>query len=109
MQGRRPKDLKKETNAIKKLDRLKKSLGGSLQTIWELKGQECTGIVKATSQTGEWCYVQPSLNGLPVGVATLAEGIDRDFSSGDTVRVRIAGVDEERGQLAMELLGKLLP
>lgn len=107
VQGRRAKDLKKESNAMKKLDRLKKSLGGSLQTIWDLEGQECTGIVKATSQSGEWCYVQPSLQGLPVGVATLVKGIDKDFSSGDTVRVRIAGVDEERGQLAMELLGKL--
>ncbi len=107
VQGRKAKDLKREGHAIKKLDRLKKSLGGSLQKIWELEGQECFGIVKATSQSGEWCYVQPDLKDLPVGVATLVSGSDAHFSAGDSVRVRIAGVDEERGQLAMHLLGKV--
>jgi hypothetical protein len=107
VQGRKAKDLKKESSATKKLDRLKKSLGGSLQKIRELEGQECGGIVKATSHSGEWVYVQPELDGMPVGVATLVQGMDQNLAAGDNVRVRISGVDEQRGQLAMHLLSKL--
>jgi hypothetical protein len=107
VRGRKAIDMKKENDAEKKLKRLKKSLGGSLKRIWELEGQECGGTVKATSNTGDWVYVQPDLEGLPVGVASLDEGAE-DLAPGDNVRVRIAGVDEQRGQLAMQLLGKLL-
>ena len=110
VQGRKAKDIKKETIAVKKLDRLKKSLGGSLEKIWELEGQECGGVVKATSNSGEWVYVQPELSDLPVGVAALVQGMDQQpLIVGDAVRVRIAGVDEQRGQLAMHLLEKLAP
>lgn len=109
VQGRKAKDLKKESSATKKLDRLKKSLGGSLRKIWELEGQECGGVVKATSHTGEWVYVQPELSGLPVGVATMVQGMDQTLVAGDNVRVRIMGVDEQRGQLSMHLLSKLGP
>ena len=107
VQGLRAKDLKKEGNTSKKLDRLKKGLGGSLQKIFDLEGHECGGVIKATSQTGEWFYVEPDIEGLPVGVATLVKGVTAELSAGDNVRVRIAGVDEHRGQLAMHLLGKL--
>jgi len=107
VQGLKARDLKKEGNTSKKLDRLKKGLGGSLQKIFDLKGHECEGVIRATSQTGEWFYVEPDIEGLPVGVATLVQGVNADFSAGDTVRVKIAGVDEDRGQLAMHLLGKL--
>ena len=107
VQGLKAKDLKKEGNTSKKLDRLKKGLGGSLQKIFDLKGHECGGVIRATSQTGEWFYVEPDIEGLPVGVATLVQGVNAEFSAGDNVRVKIAGVDEDRGQLAMHLLGKL--
>jgi len=107
VKGRKAKELKKESGAMKKLDRLKKSLGGSLQKIFDLEGHECSGTVKATSNTGEWVYVQPHLDGLPVGVATIDEEHGTaTIGAGDSVRVRIAGVDEQRGQLAMQLLGK---
>jgi hypothetical protein len=107
VKGQKAKDLKKEVSTSKKLNRLKNSLGGSLQKIYDLEGHECTGVIKATSQTGEWFYVEPEFDGLPVGVATIMQGFDTELAAGDHVRVRIAGVDEERGQLAMELLGKI--
>jgi hypothetical protein len=78
-----------------------------LQKIFDLEGHECKGVIKASSQTGEWFYVEPEVEGLPVGVATLVEGVNAELATGDQVRVRIAGVDEGRGQLAMDLLGKL--
>eukprot|EP00980_Cylindrotheca_fusiformis_P008208 scaffold1736_cov127-Cylindrotheca_fusiformis.AAC.22 len=102
VQGRKAKDLKKEIGKNKKLQRLMQSLGGSLDRIFELEGEECDGVVKATSKTGDWLYVQPELPGLPVGVATIV-GENLDVSAGDRVRVRIVGVDEERGQLALEI------
>jgi hypothetical protein len=108
VQGRKAKDLKKESDACKKLKRLKKSLGGNLNKIFDLEGKECDGIVKATSKTGGWVYVQPELDGLPVGIATLTEELS-NIATGDTVRVRIAGVDEERGQLALQVLNKRAP
>lgn len=103
VQGRKAKDLKKESGTNKKLQRLKKSLGGSLNHIFDLEGEECEGTVKATSKTGDWMYVQPALSGLPVGIATLSEELG-DVVAGDSVRVRIIGVDEERGQLALKVL-----
>lgn len=106
IQGRKAKEVKKESSASKRINRLKKSLGGSLKKIYDLEGHECIGVVKATSHTGEWYYVEPEVDGLPVGVATVVQGVDTVLAAGDEVRVRIAGVDEERGQLAMHLLGK---
>ena len=109
VQGRKAKDLKKESDTEKKLKRLKKSLGGNLDKIFDLQGEECHGIVKATSKTGGgWVYVQPELAGLPVGVATIGENLSH-LRAGDSVRVRIDGVDEERGQLAMEVVDKVAP
>jgi hypothetical protein len=105
VQGRKAKDLKKESGTNKKLQNLKKSLGGSLNPIFELEGKECYGTVKATSKTGDWIYVQPELSGLPVGIATLSEEFG-DVAAGDSVRVRIVGVDEERGQLALQVLDR---
>jgi hypothetical protein len=103
VQGRKAKDLKKENGTNKKLQNLKKSLGGSLNPIFDLEGEECNGTVKATSKTGDWMYVQPELPGLPVGIATMSEELG-DIAAGDSVRVRIVGVDEERGQLALQVL-----
>lgn len=108
VQGRKAKDLKKESDTDKKLKRLKKSLGGNLDAIYNMKGEICDGTVKATSKTGDWVYVQPEIDGLPVGVATLGEHLDH-VEAGDSVRVRINGVDEQRGQLALQVVDKLAP
>ena len=91
----------------KKLDRLKKSFGGNFNRINALKGTECEGIVKAASKTGDWVYVQPGLEDLPVGIGALGTEELSGLSAGDNVRVRISGIDEERGQLSLEVLGKI--
>lgn len=74
-----------------------------------MKGTECDGTVKATSKAGPWLYVQPELEGLPVGVATWEGGDLSDISAGEKVRVRIAGIDDSRGQLSMHIVRKLGP
>jgi hypothetical protein len=102
IQGRKAKDIKKETEAEKKLARLVENMGG-MERIMELKGTECDGIVQATSKTGNWCYVKPSIEDLPVGIAMLPSG-GSAVSKGDAVRVQIHGIDESRGQLAMTVI-----
>jgi hypothetical protein len=105
VQGRKAKDLKQEDEAQKRLERLEKKMGGSLERIYALEGQECDGTVRATSQTGDWIYVQPNLAGLPVGVATMTDDAEK-LAPGDKVRVKLGGIDEQRGQLLMQVLGK---
>ena len=107
VKGQKAKDIKKEAGTKKKLDRLKKSFGGNLSRIYSLKGTECEGIVKAASKTGDWVYVQPGLEDLPVGIGALESDDLGDLAAGDSVRVRISGIDEERGQLSMEVLSRL--
>ena len=109
VKGQKAKDIKKDAGTKKKLDRLKKSFGGNLNRLNALKGTECEGIVKAASKTGDWVYVQPGLEDLPVGIGAF-DNDDEDLaglSAGDNVRVRISGIDEERGQLSMEVIGRL--
>lgn len=110
VQGKKPKDIKREGDVSKKLERLSQLLGG-LSRAEELKGKEYDGTVKATSQSGNWLYVQPendeNLN-LPVGVATLSPD-PPSFAQGDRVRIRMEGIDQARGQLAMHVLEKLSP
>jgi hypothetical protein len=105
VQGRKAKDLKQEDEAQKRLERLEKKMGGSLERIYALEGQECDGTVRATSQTGDWIYVQPNLEGLPVGVAVMTDDAE-ELAPGDKVRVKLGGIDEQRGQLLMQVLGK---
>lgn len=107
VKGQKPKDIKKEAGTKKKLDRLKKSFGGNLNRIYALKGTECEGIVKAASKTGDWVYVQPGLEDLPVGIGALGNEDLSGLSAGDNVRVRISGIDEERGQLSMEVISRV--
>jgi len=107
VKGQKAKDIKKDAGLKKKLDRLKKSFGGNLNRIYALKGTECEGIVKAVSKTGDWVYVQPGLDDLPVGIGALENEDLRGLSAGDNVRVRILGIDEERGQLSMEVISRL--
>lgn len=102
VRGRKAKDMKKESEAEKKLSRLAEKLGG-LERIMELEGTECDGIVQAISNTGDWCYVKPAIDDLPVGVAKLSSE-DITVTKGDAVRVRIDGIDETRGQLAMTVI-----
>jgi hypothetical protein len=99
------KQVKSEAEAEKKLKRLISKMGGDIQNILKLKGTLCDGIVKATSNTGDWVYVQPELEGLPVGVAEI--GDVSGLSQGDSVRIRLEGIDESRGQLAMTVIERL--
>ena len=111
VQGRKAKELKREDEAQKKLARLEKKLGGSLEKIWKMEGEECDGTVKATSHSGDWVYVE--VQGLPVGVATLDSDetavATNELVVGDTVRVRMDGIDEQRGQLSMHVIDKPHP
>ena len=120
VKNKKGKDLKLEKQADKRKERLEKQL--SHEDIEELVGKEYDGIVKAKSKTGDWYYVQPCIGelgetvemcdvSLPVGVASLVssdgddEGSHHDsYSAGDHVRVRLEGIDERRGQLALTLL-----
>lgn len=111
---RKPKEVKREHAVEKKLARLAQQLGGSLDRISQFRGRECSGIVKATSQTSDWLYVQPQMENLPVGVATLSPVLRQSeedgeimIQAGDAVRIRLDGIDEDRGQLAMTVLEKL--
>jgi len=109
IKGQKAKDIKKEEGIKRKLDRLKKNLGGSLKRIYNLEGTECKGIVTAASKSGDWVYVKPELNDLPVGVGELGDDSEElsCLSAGDEVRVRISGIDKERGQLSMKVISKL--
>ncbi|KAL9188186.1 hypothetical protein ACHAXT_006564 [Thalassiosira profunda] len=122
VKGKKPKDTKREKQADKRKERLEKQIGQ--EDIEALIGTIYDGIVKAKSKTGNWLYVQPCTEGdvggeeacdagLPVGVASflgesdgasLEEGGHGSYSAGDHVRVRLEGIDEKRGQLALTLL-----
>ena len=101
------KEVKRETELDKKLSRLIARMGGDIANIEALYGTECDGVIKATSKTGNWLYVEPQFQDLPVGVAQVADGISIDsLSQGDSVRIRLEGLDESRGQLAMTVIRK---
>jgi len=119
IKDKKPKDLKREKQADKRKERLSKQIGQ--EDIQSLIGNEYDGIVKAKSNTGDWYYVQPCVEegeeeandgvALPVGVANFVnesddgeEGKHDAYSAGDHVRVRLEGIDEKRGQLALTLL-----
>lgn len=110
VQTKKAKELKREQEADKRKERLNiKFKHGDIQS---LVGNEYDGIVKAKSKAGDWYYVQPCVEGgddessLPVGVANFLEsdGEHASYSTGDQVRVRLEGIDEKRGQLALTLL-----
>jgi hypothetical protein len=86
-------------------------------------GNVYDGVIKAKSRVGKWYYVQPCVRedddmpsevSWPVGVAnTLTEVTEgqvigstqnNSYSVGDHVRVRLDGIDERRGQLALTLM-----
>jgi hypothetical protein len=106
VQGKSAQDLKRESGVSKRLSRLSKQLGG-MKRMKQLLGKECNGIVKAVSNAGDWFYVEPELDNVPVGVASVSEEIRESLARGDGVRIQIVGVDEERGQLAMRILQRV--
>ena len=60
------------------------------------------GVVKAKSKTGDWYYVQPDVEGFPVGVAQ--SEIEDSLEPGQKAKIRVDGIDESRGQLALTIL-----
>merc|ERR1712226_1366435 len=84
------KEVRKEAKAHKNLERLLTKFEGKTKNILKWKGTEGIGTVKATSQTGNWFYVQPQFNDLPVGIAQLSSNIaDEFFSVGESVQIRL--------------------
>lgn len=107
MKGRKMKDLKREKQADKRLTKLSKKLGGEegMTNILSSIGLELEGVVKAKSKTGDWYYVQPDVDGFPVGIAKSESGIS--LEPGQRAKVRVDGIDESRGQLALTVLESL--
>ena len=109
VRGKKPKDIKQESDKEKKLGRLLQQVGG-MGRIHQLHGREMDGIVKATSHTGDWLYVEPQEESLPVGIAFGGENSSLEgVSKGDKVRIQLEGIDETRGQLSMKFLSKVSP
>merc|ERR1712226_590621 len=102
------KELRKEAKAHKNLARLLAKFEGKSKNLLKWKGTEGIGTIKATSQTGSWLYVQPEFNDLPVGIAQLSNNVaNESFSVGESVQVRLDGIDETRGQLSLTIVGKV--
>lgn len=101
------KDLKHEKQVDKRLAKLTKTMGGEdgLVNILSSVGLELEGVVKAKSKTGDWYYIQPDVEGYPVGVAK--SEIDEDLEPGQRAKIRVDGIDESRGQLALTVLEML--
>lgn len=98
------KDLKREKQAEKRLSKLAKKMGGEdgLNKIVSSVGVEMEGMVKAKSKTGDWYYVQPADESFPVGLAKCE--IAAVLDAGQSVKIRVDGIDEARGQLALTIL-----
>ena len=98
------KDLKREKQVDKRLSKLAKTMGGEdgMVNILSSVGLELEGVVKAKSKTGDWYYIQPDVEGFPVGVAK--SEIDEDLEPGQRAKIRVDGIDESRGQLALTVL-----
>jgi hypothetical protein len=117
IKDKKAKDLKLEKRADKRKERLL-SKKISQEDVQNLIGNVYDGVVKAKSKTGDWYYVQPCVGedmsscdeSWPVGVASALSkvgepsGSSENYSVGDHVRVRLEGIDERRGQLALTLL-----
>jgi hypothetical protein len=104
IKDRKLKDLKREKQADKRLAKLAKNFGGEegLESILASVGLEIEGVVKAKSKTGDWYYVQPDVEGFPVGVAQ--SEIEDSLEPGQKAKIRVDGIDESRGQLALTIL-----
>mmetsp|Transcript_7898 Transcript_7898/g.14880 ORF Transcript_7898/g.14880 Transcript_7898/m.14880 type:complete len:692 (+) Transcript_7898:144-2219(+) len=107
IKNRKLKDLKREKEAEKRLEKLSNKMGGAegISHILNSVGLEMEGEIKAKSKTGNWYYVQPVAHGFPVGVAESA--IEESLEPGQKARIRIEGIDEKRGQLSLTVLGRV--
>eukprot|EP00558_Chaetoceros_sp_UNC1202_P004892 CAMPEP_0197246206 /NCGR_PEP_ID=MMETSP1429-20130617/10724_1 /TAXON_ID=49237 /ORGANISM="Chaetoceros sp., Strain UNC1202" /LENGTH=552 /DNA_ID=CAMNT_0042706821 /DNA_START=71 /DNA_END=1729 /DNA_ORIENTATION=+ len=107
IKGRKMKDMKREKEAEKRLERLTSKMGGGdgLQDILSSIGLIMEGSVKAKSNTGDWYYVQPDVEGFPVGIAK--SDVQGALTPGQKAKIRIDGIDETRGQLALTILESL--
>lgn len=101
IKGRKLKDIKKEKEAEKRMERMKGDLDHILSNI----GVEMEGTVRAKSKTGDWYYVQPDSDGFPVGVAR--SETDETIEPGQQVKIVIDGIDETRGQVALTIKGAI--
>ena len=122
VKDKKAKDIKLEKRADKRKERL---LSKKIreEDIANMIGNVYDGVIKAKSRVGKWYYVQPCVRedddmpsevSWPVGVAnTLTEVTEgqvigstqnNSYSVGDHVRVRLDGIDERRGQLALTLM-----
>jgi len=104
VKDRKMKDLNREKQADKRLAKLTKTMGGEegMANILSSVGLELEGVVKAKSKTGDWYYIQPDVEGFPVGVAK--SEVDEDLEPGQRAKIRVDGIDESRGQLALTVL-----
>ncbi|KAL3827202.1 hypothetical protein ACHAXA_006757 [Cyclostephanos tholiformis] len=114
---KKARDVKRERQAKKRRERLLSKRKDD-NDIRSLVGNVYDGVVKAKSRTGNWYYVQPTCGGegvekattLPVGIANFSTQVEEGeihhvpYHVGDHVRVRLDGIDERRGQLALTLL-----
>ncbi len=107
IKGKKMKDMKREKEANKRLEKLASKMGGEegLENILSSVGLQIEGVVKAKSKTGDWYYVQPEVDGFPVGVAQST--IEQTLKPGDKAMVRVDGIDEKRGQLALTIMESL--
>jgi hypothetical protein len=98
--------IKKQKEADKRLSRLTTKV--SMSSITENIGEECIGRIKAKSKSGLGFYVEPENAEGGKLTAGLANPVYTDWetlSQGTRVRIRLEGIDEERGQLSYSLLG----
>jgi len=98
--------FKKQKEADKRLSRLTTKV--SMSSITENIGEECIGRIKAKSKSGLGFYVEPENAEGGKLTAGLANPVYTDWetlSQGTRVRIRLEGIDEERGQLSYSLLG----
>jgi hypothetical protein len=115
VQNMSSKEMKQSKQVSKKMTKLVNLMGGEagFKKLLDMTGTEGEGTIMATSQTGDWFYVQPELfkMQLPVGVGMkeLEEQDLDELKPGDKVQIRLDGVDRSRGQLAVKVLGKLAP
>ena len=118
IKNKKAKEIKLEKQADKRMERLAKQI--SYEDIEAIVGNVYDGVVKAKSKTGNLYYVQPCVDeveesdgdsctpSMPVGVATFESESESDgkdsYAVGDHVRIRLEGIDEKRGQLALTLV-----
>jgi len=104
IKNRKLSDVKRELETDKRLMRLASKFGGEhgLKMIEHSIGKEMEGVIKARSKTGDWYYVSPDDEKFPVGVATSSGG--KTYDQGQRVKIRLDGIDESRGQIALCIL-----